>query len=219
MSTPHSVQPRERGIHPLVATAAVCVILFSGVAVAAVLGWLPTPWARGADNPAIESAATGKVPPEAPKKIAAASTTTTPAKSTATGSSAPAKSTSTGTPAAGDCAACGVVERVREVRVPSGQRRDSNNIIGTVAGGVAGGVIGNQFGGGSGRDALTVVGAIGGALAGREIQDRVSEQPTVIRYETTVKMSDGSTRTFNGDQVQFASGDHVRIENNQLRPR
>ena len=45
-------------------------------------------------------------------------------------------------------------------------RDNSDHLIGTIAGGVAGGVVGNQFGGGNGKTALTVLGAVGGALAG-----------------------------------------------------
>src|SRR3546814_15182788 len=43
---PASGQGSRRGLHPLVATAAVSVILLSAVAVAALVGWMPTPWAE-----------------------------------------------------------------------------------------------------------------------------------------------------------------------------
>ncbi|WP_262340899.1 glycine zipper 2TM domain-containing protein, partial [Bordetella pertussis] len=103
------------------------------------------------------------------------------------------------------------------VQVPV--RDDSNHLIGTVAGGVVGGVVGNQFGGGHGRDALTVLGAVGGALAGREVERNIREQQTVTHYELTVRMSDGSRRQFRSAQpFAFASGDRVRVENDQLLP-
>ncbi|CFN25488.1 Uncharacterized protein conserved in bacteria [Bordetella pertussis] len=83
----------------------------------------------------------------------------------------------------------------------------------------AGGVVGNQFGGGHGRDALTVLGAVGGALAGREVERNIREQQTVTHYELTVRMSDGSRRQFRSAQpFAFASGDRVRVENDQLLP-
>lgn len=44
--------------------------------------------------------------------------------------------------------------------------------IGAVLGGIVGGVVGSQFGGGSGRVALTGAGAIGGALTGNSLEKR-----------------------------------------------
>ncbi|MCD0506251.1 glycine zipper 2TM domain-containing protein, partial [Bordetella petrii] len=117
------------------------------------------------------------------------------------------------------CANCGVVETIRPIQVPA-QSSGGHNIIGTVAGGVVGGIVGNQFGGGSGKDALTVVGALGGALAGHEIERNIRQQQTVTHYEMLVRMNDGSTRTFRSSQpFAYASGDHVRVENGQLLPR
>ncbi|WP_175207815.1 glycine zipper 2TM domain-containing protein, partial [Achromobacter anxifer] len=118
-------------------------------------------------------------------------------------------------PAPQACATCGVVESIRQVQVPV--KDNSDHLIGTIGGGVVGGVVGNQFGGGSGKTALTVLGAVGGALAGREVERNIRQQQTVTHYELTVRMSDGSTRQFRSAQpFAFASGDHVRVENNQL---
>ncbi len=108
-----------------------------------------------------------------------------------------------------------MVESIRQVQVPV--KDNSDHLIGTIGGGVVGGVVGNQFGGGSGKTALTVLGAVGGALAGREVERNIRQQQTVTHYELTVRMSDGSTRQFRSAQpFAFASGDHVRVENNQL---
>ncbi len=116
------------------------------------------------------------------------------------------------------CSTCGVVESVRQVQVP--KRDDSNHIIGTVAGGMVGGVVGNQFGGGHGKDALTVLGAVGGALAGREVERNIRQQETVTQYELTVRMADGSQRLFHSAQpFAYGQGAQVRVENNQLLPR
>ena len=87
------------------------------------------------------------------------------------------------------CQSCGVVESVRQVQAPV--RDNSDHLIGTIAGGVAGGVVGNQFGGGNGKTALTVLGAVA-ALAGREVERNIRQQQTVTHYELTVRMSDGS---------------------------
>lgn len=219
----------KRSIHPLIATAAGAVILVCAVATASMLGVLPHVGAKGDDAPlriadqgvpaaqlSGEPGAQGRV--TGAQAAVPAATPARPARSAA----APAKVASA-TPVAGvqACNQCGVVESVREVKVPTGQSSggDQHNIIGTLAGGVAGGVVGNQFGGGSGKDALTVLGAVGGAFAGREIQRNMRGQQTVTRYQTLVRLNDGSSRTFTSDSVRFASGDHVRVVDNRLEAR
>lgn len=227
MNTPasHSGAAPRRGLHPLVATAAVAVIVLCSVAVASMLGWLPTPWAESsgpapvheAQAQAEQAAAEPPAPPQpavsqppAPQPAPAAPAKTAAAPKAAPAPKAPAK------PAA--CADCGVVETIRPIQAPV--QNPGYNVVGTVAGGVVGGVVGHQFGGGSGKDALTVLGALGGALAGHEIERNIRQQQTVTHYELVVRMNDGSTRTFRSAQpFAYASGDHVRIENGQLLPR
>jgi uncharacterized protein YcfJ len=51
----------------------------------------------------------------------------------------------------------------RDVEVPIYQSQRSASDADVLAGAIVGGVIGNQFGGGSGKDAMTVLGAIVGA--------------------------------------------------------
>jgi len=206
MNTPTRIEAPRRGLHPLVAAAAVAVIVMCSVGVAAVLGWLPTPSANPhADEPVAEAGPDG------------ANLAPMPA---APGQGAPgqqARPAAAPAPAKQACASCGVVESIRQVQVPA--KDNSDHLVGTIAGGVAGGVVGNQFGGGSGKTALTVLGAVGGALAGREVERNIRQQQTVTHYELTVRMSDGSARQFRSAQpFAFASGDHVRVENNQLLP-
>ncbi|QGD27729.1 glycine zipper 2TM domain-containing protein [Bordetella holmesii] len=182
----------SRRIHPLLAAAAIAIIVLCSVGVAAILGWLPgSPAQDGVPQPsaamrAEQAAVSG---PEAANLAPAAA-----------------------------CPSCGVVAALRQVQVP--KRDNSNHIIGTVAGGVVGGVVGNQFGGGHGKDALTVLGAVGGALAGREVERNIRQQDTVTQYELTVRMADGSKRLFHSAQpFTYGQGDAVRVENNQLLPR
>jgi len=204
----------RRGLHPLVAAAAVSVIVLCVVGVAAIAGWLPSLSA----DPSPAQAAMSEAPQDAaaPPSQAAASQQPAPAQHAAQRPSSPARPAAA--PAAAACATCGVVEGIRTVQVPV--RNNSNNLIGTVAGGVVGGVVGNQFGGGHGRDALTVLGAVGGALAGHEIERNIREQQTVTHYELTVRMSDGSARVFRSAQpFAYAAGTPVRVENDQLLPR
>lgn len=218
MNNPDSAR---RGLHPLVSAAAIAVIVMCSVGVAAVLGWLPTPSAtphpedpalaqagpEGANLTPVQPGASGQ--PQAPGARPPAAQ----AQPQAQGRPAPAPAV----PAAQVCRTCGVVETIRQVQVPV--KDNSDHLVGTIAGGVAGGVVGNQFGGGSGKTALTVLGAVGGALAGREVERNIRQQQTVTHYELTVRLNDGSTRQFRSAQpFAFASGDHVRVENNQLLP-
>lgn len=214
MNTTRIENPR-RGLHPLVAAAAIAVIVMCAVGVAAVLGWLPSPSANPhADAPVAgagpESANLAPAPQAAVPPAPAPAQTGRPASAAAPRPAAPA-------PAQQACQSCGVVEAVRQVQVPV--KDNSDHLVGTIGGGVVGGVVGNQFGGGSGKTALTVLGAVGGALAGREVERNIRQQQTVTHYELTVRMGDGSARQFRSAQpFAFASGDRVRVENNQLLP-
>lgn len=223
MNNPVQSDSARRGLHPLVSAAAIAVIVMCSVGVAAVLGWLPTPSATPhPEDPALaqagpEGANLAPVQPGAPGQPQAPGVRPPAAQAQpqaqAQGRPAPAPAV----PAAQACRTCGVVETIRQVQVPV--KDNSDHLVGTIAGGVAGGVVGNQFGGGSGKTALTVLGAVGGALAGREVERNIRQQQTVTHYELTVRMNDGSTRQFRSAQpFAFASGDHVRVENNQLLP-
>lgn len=223
MNTSTRIQNSRSGLHPLVAAAAIAVIVLCAVGVAAVMGWLPTPSANPhADTPVVEAGpedanlapAPGAQPGQQQAQQAQQSAPQTqqarPASASAPRAAAPA-------PAKQACQSCGVVETIRQVQVPV--KDNSDHLVGTIGGGVVGGVVGNQFGGGSGTTALTVLGAVGGALAGREVERNIRQQQTVTHYELTVRMSDGSARQFRSAQpFAFASGDHVRVENNQLLP-
>jgi len=216
MNTSTRIEHARRGLHPLVAAASIAVIVMCAVGVAAVMGWLPSPSANPhADTPVAEagpeSANLAPAPQPAAQQAQAQQTQQgRPASASAPRPAAPA-------PAQQACQSCGVVETIRQVQVPV--KDNSDHLVGTIGGGVVGGVVGNQFGGGSGKTALTVLGAVGGALAGREVERNIRQQQTVTHYELTVRMSDGSARQFRSAQpFAFASGDHVRVENNQLLP-
>lgn len=213
MNRPSESAPRRR-LHPLLGAAAVSVIILSAVAVAAMTGVLPNLSAGSSPQEAVSAQEAALAGPEAANVAPAPGQASKPARKPAQSAQPAQQPAQTGAAA---CATCGVVEGIRTVQVPV--RDDSNHLIGTVAGGVVGGVVGNQFGGGHGRDALTVLGAVGGALAGREVERNIREQQTVTHYELTVRMSDGSRRQFRSAQpFAFASGDPVRVENDQLLP-
>ena len=106
------------------------------------------------------------------------------------------------------CASCGVVESVNAV-----QQKGQGSGVGVVAGGVAGGLLGNQIGGGNGKTAMTVLGAIGGGFAGNEVEKRVRTETV---YDVTVRMDDGSTRSFRR-ATAMAVGSAVIVDGETLR--
>lgn len=223
MNTSTRIQNSRSGLHPLVAAAAIAVIVMCAVGVAAVMGWLPSPSANPhADTPVVEAGPEGANLAPAPgaqpgQQQAQQAQQSAPQTQQARPASASAPRAAAPAPAKQACQSCGVVETIRQVQVPV--KDNSDHLVGTIGGGVVGGVVGNQFGGGSGKTALTVLGAVGGALAGREVERNIRQQQTVTHYELTVRMSDGSARQFRSAQpFAFASGDHVRVENNQLLP-
>lgn len=203
-------------INPLIALAAVSVILFSIVGVGVMTGLIPNSFSKGkesaletgASKPAAEETKTGKaeaVP--APKQKTAAKHSTT---NTAQAPHQPAtKSQEQAKAAAPVCANCGVVSSVNVIA-----QQGEGSGLGAVAGGVVGGLLGNQVGGGTGKKIATVAGVAGGAYAGHQIEKNAKSS---TRYDVIVKMEDGSTRTFSYEsQPAFQAGSKVRIVNGAL---
>lgn len=109
------------------------------------------------------------------------------------------------------CLSCGTVESVREVAT-----QGQGTGLGAVAGGVTGAIIGKQFGHGSGKTAMTILGAAGGAFAGHKIEEKVRSSQ---RWDVTVRLDDGSYRTVTLEQLPaWRSGDRVRLVNGALEP-
>jgi outer membrane lipoprotein SlyB len=109
------------------------------------------------------------------------------------------------------CTSCGTVESVREVAT-----QGQGTGLGAVAGGITGAVIGKQFGHGSGKTAMTILGAAGGAFAGHKIEEKVRSSS---RWDVTVRLDDGSYRTVTLEQQPaWRSGDRVRLLNGALEP-
>jgi len=210
--------PTMRGgaaLHPLLTAAAISVIVLSAVGVGVLTGLLPSPLAKPADIAQVaEADVSASVGGRDFGKASAyeAVRETTPARhdalerrtaSRAAAEPAPSPRESV-RPAAATCSNCGTVQSMRAVQV-AGQGTG----LGAVGGGVVGGVVGNQIGGGSGRTVFTVLGAIGGAFAGNEVEKRAR---TSTQYELTVRMDDGSLRTFHSaSPYPWRSGDPVRV--------
>jgi uncharacterized protein YcfJ len=173
-------------IHPLVATAAVSLTVFSLAGIAAVTGLLPTSHSEPA---AVQAGAQATLPGAAQGLVAqnAAVASATPAQQ------APAVADEPEQKPAVRHTAPRRHETVREsVRAESGQvaHQDAqpapqpvqqapqqaaapqNSALGIGIGAVVGGLIGHQVGGGNGKKLATVAGAIGGGYLGNEIAKR-----------------------------------------------
>jgi outer membrane lipoprotein SlyB len=199
-------------LHPLVATAAVAVTVFSLAGIATLTGMLPSGKAAPvATAPVIEAAK-----PEAPKVVEkivyVEKPTPKPAPKPVVREAAPvpvvaAPPVEIAPPP--PCLNCGTIDSVREVAQPG-----EGSGLGAVAGGVVGGLLGSQVGGGSGKTIATVLGVAGGAYAGHEIE---KARKKTTRHEITVRMSDGTLRTLTQDSVPvWRIGERVRIENGAL---
>ena len=219
-------------IHPLVAGAAISVMLVSLTGVAAITGLIPN--SHSTASPATPVAAS----------VGAATSATSPAtlvenktesKTASKDEDEPAPAKHSYAPRAAQaeqprprrtysepapkvaqapaiCHSCGRVESVQAIEQaaqPSG--------IGMVAGAVLGGVLGNQVGGGNGRKVATVAGAVGGGYAGNEIEKRTRSTMT---YQVRVRMEGGEIRTFPySQQPAWSTGDRVRVVDGQLTSR
>lgn len=210
-------------IHPLVAGAAISVILASLTGVAAITGLLPNSHSTNAPEAGTPPAAVGA------SSLAAAPATTAQAmpvakpvenedaKSATVPQRAPAAKATHAQPhhayasesvaqAPAICSSCGRVESVNAI-----QQQAKPSGVGVVAGAVLGGVLGNQVGGGNGRTLATVAGAVGGGYAGNEVEKR---SRATTSYQVRVRMEDGSVRTFPyAQQPGWSVGDRVRVVN------
>lgn len=151
-------------IHPLVAGAAVSVILVSLLGIAAITGVLPNSHATAAQTTPIAAQAPAVAPISAPAQQVAAA------------------------PAVRDEGAMHktVVRHppVQHAQAQSSQQYSQapvyqqpapvtqNSPIGIGIGAVVGGLLGNQVGGGNGKTLATVAGAVGGGYLGNEIAKR-----------------------------------------------
>ena len=172
-------------LHPLIAGAAVAVIVAAGVAVAAITGYLP--------------GSNAEMAPEAKPATPQASRPVQQRQHLA--SSKPAEPRQH---VAAVCHDCGVIVEVKEVDVLG-----KGTGIGAVAGGVGGAVLGHEIGDGS--RAGTAVGAVVGAVAGHQIERKAREHK---KCEISVRMNDGTTKSItdeSGNPLAWKSGDKVRV--------
>jgi outer membrane lipoprotein SlyB len=189
--------------HPLIITAAVAIILASGVAIAAMTGILPSSEAKLSEQQKVEQAKQEQEKEEAEaKEEAKAIPPITHSTSQKTNTEPPAQ-------VAAVCHHCGRVSAVRTIH-----HQGEGSGIGAVAGGVTGAVVGKQFGNGRGQTAMTVAGAVGGALLGNHIE---KEKRSTTSYQVVVHFDDGTSHSYNfQNRPQWQSGDRVRVSNGEL---
>jgi len=186
--------------HLLIWVASIAVILFSGMGIAAIMGWIPTSMSRSVDGAAVtapDKRSTSSSAPVAPL-----------ARENPAPHIAPAHAAERA-PARVQCADCGVVESTREVSA-----KGTGSGVGAVGGAVVGGLLGNQVGSGRGNTVATAIGAVGGAVAGNEVEKRVKATKS---REVTVRLDDGSSRIVNeGSSSPWHTGDRVKIVSGEI---
>ncbi len=193
---------RQGLLYPTMLIAAIAVIIFSMVGIAAMTGLLPSAMSgyRAPDEP---SPAIRRQPQDSPRAL-----------DTPRASSQPAAAAARAAPAArraAVCPECGVVESVRTV-----ERKGEGSFLGAGAGAVVGGLLGNQVGGGHGRAVATVAGASAGAFAGNEIERNMNSR---IIYQVRVRMNDGSHRNhYQATEPKVGVGQRVRLADGRLIP-
>lgn len=211
----------QNRVSPIVAIAAVAVIIFSAVGIGVMTGIIPNSFSKGADRPASAEPTTGIATPQPADEAQTSAimpATTRGGASRAAAAEAPA-TTQGGTsrvaaaeaPAAqpGICADCGKVTTIEVVERPG-----EGTGLGAVAGGVVGGVLGNQIGRGTGRKLATVAGAAGGAYVGHQAEKSMK---TTKRWDVAVRMENGATRRFSFDQDPVVRvGDYVKVRDGKL---
>lgn len=177
---------RQGLLYPTMLIAAIAVIIFSVVGIAAMTGLLPS---------AMSGYRTDETPPPAAKRL--------PQDSPRALDASPSRRVAAG------CAECGVVESVRAI-----ERKGEGSMLGAGAGAVVGGLLGNQVGAGTGRTAATVIGAGAGAFAGNEIERNMNTRITYqVRVKMS---DGSHRNHYQSTPPKVSVGQHVRLSNGHL---
>ncbi|CAH2804221.1 MAG: 17 kDa surface antigen [uncultured Paraburkholderia sp.] len=237
-----STSPRSH-IHPLIAGAAVAVILASATGIAAMTGLLPASHAVTEPSPApstvaAQTASGALSAPQAPRAQETGQQAPQPAiaqtaqqsvphaapvkppvhRTHSGGTAAPRYASNDGYQTANEPAAARPVPADpysgEVVAINTVQSPEPTTGLGALGGAVAGGLVGNQIGGGRGKILTTIAGAVGGGLAGNGIEHAVRKQTT---YQVQVRMQDGSYRNFDYQtQPPVQIGERVHVSGDTL---
>ncbi|WP_343583945.1 glycine zipper 2TM domain-containing protein [Herbaspirillum sp.] len=214
MDTPVIKQASSNRLHPLVAGAAVAVILVSLIGVAAMTGLIPN---SNSTNSPRQQAALAQQAQQAEQQQQQQAQASAQQQARQAQQAAPARQAvraaapGQAAPAPAICNSCGEVVAVRAI-----QHTPSTSGVGIAGGAIVGGLLGNQIGGGTGRTLATVAGAVGGGYAGNEVEKRAR---TTTSYEVDVRMENGKTRSFPQTADNWRVGDQVRVVNGHLEGR
>ncbi len=184
---------RQGLLYPTMLIAAIAVIIFSVVGIAAMTGLIPA--AVSGYRHTDDNAAPVRRPAaqESPRALDAPRDA--------------GRNTRAAAPAA--CGECGTVEAVRTL-----ERKGEGSMLGAGAGAVVGGLLGNQIGSGRGNTAATIVGAGAGAFAGNEIERNMNKR---IVYQVRVRMSDGTHRNhYQSTPPKLSVGQRVRVSRGEI---
>lgn len=206
-------------LHPLIATAAVAVILFAVVGIGAMV--MDRSRAEPSPNTPLAAAQTEQAPPVNESQTAAEAARPAPAPAPTRVAAAPPVSSVPRNPQydalaqpqysapppvaqAPVCRDCGVVDSIRDIKV-----KGEGTGIGAVGGAVVGGLLGNMVGAGRGKALATVGGAVAGGFGGNAIEKNVRSD---IRHQMIVRLDNGGTRTFTQtNPFPYSIGERVRI--------
>jgi outer membrane lipoprotein SlyB len=236
--------PSRARLHPLVAGAAVAVILASAAAIASLTGILPSTRATSqpsaervsaAPNGASAPLAAASAPSLAPQPnlVAQAAPGTKAAPRTVQAPPvhhrrpAPAPREPAYAQAGGSSSYDGQYAQPARPVQPSYdpnagqvvsiapvQASSPTTGLGALGGAVVGGLLGNQIGNGRGRTVATVAGAVGGGLAGNGIEGVMHRNTT---YQVRVQMQDGTYRSFMYQSTPSVQvGQRVRVAGDTL---
>lgn len=233
MDTYNKPGSKPNRLHPLVAGAAISVMLASLTGVGAMAGLLPNSHSENkaaaeaaqpqpAQSSTTKPAAVAKTPKAVGSdRLALKEDDQAPAPRQQQAASLSASQSGHRTQdysqdmvrVAQPARACGNCGRVESVHAVQSQADPSG--VGVVGGAVVGGLLGNQIGGGHGRQLATVAGAVGGAVVGNQVEGNMK---ATTSYEIRVRLDDGTLRTFHqSSEPQWRSGDRVRIVKGRLR--
>lgn len=208
------METNTKKLHPLAAAAAVSLIVFSAVGVAAITGLLPASKGSVKEEAPLASAPEAVSAPEPAKPAPARKHV---ARKLPAPAAAPAPMAHSDYPPLAQAphapvvkpGLLGTVESVREV-TKAGDAKG----VGAVGGGVAGAVLGHQIG--EHNKLVTILGAAGGALLGNHIEKQTR---ATKHWELTVRYDDGTSQVFSSDAQPFwRQGDRVRLLEGKLQP-
>ncbi len=206
MDNPNQSTPQRPRLHPLVATAAIAVIVLSVAGVTALVMNRSNAQTSPYDVPPVATAPVNEAVPAAEAARVAQGPTSAPTQPAYGAPSAPRDDNPppVAQAEAAACHNCGVVDSIRDIKV-----RGEGTGVGAVGGAVVGGLLGNMVGAGRGKALATVAGAVGGGLGGNAIEKNVRSE---VEHQMVVRLDTGATRTFTqASPFPYREGERVRI--------